>query len=293
LSVCVIAASSAMALPSQRAAVSLPKLPERHDLYPGLYDENNCKPIPADEGGGKRCPQRVVSEAPLVEMPSKQEHEHKQLLGYVGGFYADEISKAEVKLLDETVTTATAGPWEAMGLIRNENVNAVGDVKVTASLYGPGNVLLETASGLVPIANLRSGEPGPFRLATSTDTSLVSRVEWAVSAGHADTKVSRDLIIRQYFQAPYGATETNGTKNPYVLAAGFQNWGKPIDTASITAAWLDQNGRVVWVQSADIAPNTKPGIAKRDMANFQHIEVQAAVGQRLHQSAVMMWGVGQ
>jgi hypothetical protein len=80
---------------------------------------------------------------------------------------------------------------------------------------------------------------------------------------------------------------------PYVLAAGLRNLGAPLSRATLVVAWLDESGRVVWMEKAPVAA-AFPKIPRDGRANFEEIRVyDAAIGPRLINLDKMYWVVGE
>jgi len=69
-----------------------------------------------------------------------------------------------VTVLQESLTIANSGTWRAWGLVRNETMHNVGNVRVNATLLGQDGTILDRVSAKVPVNILRPGEHVPLRL---------------------------------------------------------------------------------------------------------------------------------
>jgi len=95
-------------------------------------------------------------------------------------------------------------------------------------------------------------------------------------------------MVQPYWEVTFGVSEWRGVKRddspyPYVLSAGFTNLGSRIQRATLVVAWLDENNRVVWVETAPLDPGTIENIPPDGSANFVKIRVSdSTVGPRLY-----------
>lgn len=275
----------AQAMAAARSRVSLPTLPNRHSLDPNLFDEEDCANPPPGEA--RRCaakPDRagIPHEPAEVKNPATTV---RSLRGFEGPYFASEIVADRIIFLTETVAVTAVGPWQAMGLVRNELPHDVGSVRVSASLYSREGTLLEQASNAVPVDRIRPGEPAPFRLVAQTDAQQVDRVEWSVTSG-GPGRAERDLEVYRYFEVPL-----TPDSRPYILATGMRNLGQPFAEARMVVAWLDEQGRVAWLETTT---NPDLGIQSDESFNMPDIQVDdPALAKRLIRMPYMMWGVGE
>lgn len=80
---------------------------------------------------------------------------------------------------------------------------------------------------------------------------------------------------------------------PYILAAGLRNLGAPLSRATLVVAWLDESGRVVWLEQAPVAAAYR-SIPHDGRANFEEIRADdPAIGPRLINLDKMYWVVGE
>jgi len=175
----------------------------------------------------------------------------------------------------------------------------VGKVRVNATLLGRDGTILDRVSVKVPVSVLRPGEPGPFKIVSNISVSDVAQVEWSVEPGALNPAVSRDFIVQPFWEVPFGVSEWRGVKRndspyPYILSAGFRNLGSRIQRATLVVAWLDENNRVVWVETEPLAPGTITNIPPEGSANFAEIRISdPTVGPRLYGYTKMYWVVGE
>lgn len=193
-------------------------------------------------------------------------------------------------MLDATVRTTSSGPWNAYGLVRNETLTEIGDVRVTAILYNAQGEELGSASGSTSLGLLRPGEPAPFSLHADVAADGVSQVEWVVSWKDPDRSVSRDLLLQYYWQRPYADVES-----PYEFAAGFRNLsGRELREAWLVVAWLNDNGRVVWIDEASLSPAMASAPPGSGGVNFDSIVIKdAKLAEQIYGLDYLMWGAGR
>ncbi|HLO03227.1 MAG TPA: FxLYD domain-containing protein [Symbiobacteriaceae bacterium] len=233
---------------------------------------------------------------------------YADLPGFEGPYFQAPGPNAEpgaVHLLTESITQSKEGLWQAWGLVRNQMNKSVGNVVVTASLFGQDGALLAKAPATVPIANLRPGEPGPFHVTTQVPAAKVKRAEFALQPGEAKP-VSRDLLLMKYWELPYDRVEVKGVRRrdavwrhgrrvyPYKLGTGFQNIGeRPVPGANLLLAWLNDQDQVVWVEQTTMDPSFAGPISPKGFAHFRVIQVDdPKMGPRLYDLTPMYWVVG-
>ena len=237
--------------------VPVPDLPPRHVLEPDLYDKNDCQLAPESDATNARwrayCgPDDDDSTQPVGARA------WRNLLGFVGPQFPDFVANDGVVLVSGSVTTASEGPWRAWGLARNESTRTA-RAEVTASLLDDNGDLIGTAAADLAVDALHPGEPGPFALTSDVDAAKVAQVEWSVTSAAAGGS-PREFLIRQHWTLAYGARERADSyytdpegpgPYPYVLAGDAVNLGAgATPVPDIVAAWLDEEGRVRWVDTA-------------------------------------------
>ena len=175
---------------------------------------------------------------------------------------------ADLGVLVDSVTTAANGGWWALGLVTGAGSDPATTAVVTAQLRGAGGSVLATVSGDVLVAPLRPGEPGPFRIdAPGVPAEAVVDVVWSVANGAAASSFSqRSMGIEVYWTRPAGGrpvdvvghADGGGAGAPLVTYVGVASTSAtPTVAPAVVAAWLDGQGRVVALATADVlAPGT-------------------------------------
>jgi len=273
--------------------VTLPTLPPKSVLYPGVYDEEGCLRLAPDEGG------RVCPPAHGVASLAHDPRVSANLKGFRGPHYTDTVTGQGIVLLHDTLNYATAGNWSVAGLVRNESLRDAGVVTVTATLLDSAGTVIEKVSAQAPVVGLRPGEPSPFVVRSQVPVHQVAKVEWLVDEQPLRTPVTRDFLVQTYYQLPYGVATVRGKARqdapyPYVLAAGFRNLGRPVSNPRLVAAWLDEQGRVLWVESASLADGFVSTIDKDGIALFDQVKVSdPAIAGKLIDQTLMLWVMGE
>lgn len=242
----------------------------------------------------------------------------KNLAGFRGPYYTADLEAGEVVVLKETLTTVREGSWQAWGLVRNETSTPVGEVNVTASLIGAGGAVLDRPSAEVPVDPLRPGEPGPFVITSTVDAARVTSLEWLIVTDPPNPQVppgAREVELLTTWTLPIGAHSAQRSgwflenmqkagllrdiDTSYILKGTIDNWGEvALPEPKVVAAWLDDEGRVVWVE--ETAPLGGPdGPASRlqvlepgGSGDFGLGVSDPEVGPRLDELRYMLWGVG-
>jgi len=276
-------------------SATVPTLPPLEERAPDLYDDEGCLRV---EAGEVDC----TTTAGEVDDALADDVGTRHLAGYVGDHYSEELS-GDVVVLEDTVSRATDGPFAASGLVRNERTAAVGAVEVSAHLLDAGGSELAVASAPVPVAPLRPGEPAPFEVQSEVAAASVAAVTWTVSAAPAEDArpPSREIELTTYWEEPGGAREPvhlyfyddpATAPLPYLLFGGLSNRaGVDVGPPRVVAAWLDEAGRVVRVDSVDaVAPDgsASAGLDEDGVADFLLVEDTPAGAPGV---AVELWGV--
>lgn len=229
---------------------TLPTLPPAEERLDRLYDENGCLLLsdgPPDCGASAES----LDEA----LAGEGRDATRTLAGFEGPLFVTDVSGDSVLVLEDTVTAATSGAWQASGLLRNETTSPVLAPVVTATLRAADGTELGQARGEVAVAPVRPGEPVPFTIESDIDAGTVAAVEWAVAdTGVEPTGGTRDLELTTYFVEPAGSRDPLGTEIfeesgrgpfPHVVYGSVTNLAD-VDAPrpTVVAAWLDDGGRV-------------------------------------------------
>jgi len=289
----IIAATSAYAAQTtdssykkQKVKIKLPKKPEIWEVYKNLDKEKYRAQVNFTEGNSDSSAQGGAAE-------------FQSFLGFAGSYATDEVEGDQVKLLEETLTVSTNGVWRALGLVRNETVADVGDIKIEANLYSIDGGLLEKVQTDALVERIRPGEPVPFEIDATTPAGMVSKVEWKVFAKKANKQASRDQVIRMFYELAYGQSDYKGLARegsafPYEMAAGFNNLGQEVKKEKLIAAWLTPEGKIFHIETAQMNAAFANGIPEGGMANFDHIMVSdPQVAPKLSEYEYMLWVVGE
>lgn len=271
---------------------SLETLPPPQVLEPDLYDENGCLIVDPDRSPD--CP----GPSPSGEEPGEPV---PPIYGFRGPLYTVELAHNAVVVIPEAVKTASSGTWEAFGILRNETLEIVGDVQVTATLTGADGAPLGTVIGFPAVSPIRPGEPAPFQLTSTVDAADVVQVEWSVSSAPT-TSVPRQFLIEEYWSQPYGDRaplvslgEVDGHE-PYP----FLHFGSvksrteaSVNDPILVSAWLDEDGRVIWiavtpVTRGDGAAELLPG----EFGDFLIMVDDPVAGPLLPGADHILWVIG-
>lgn len=293
------AIESSAASPVKGSRVAVPRLPAASSLFPGIYDENGCRVLPQDEGGGRICPpkgQRRAERRNAARAARGNATVNRR--GFRGPFYATSTSGVGVVVLESTVMSTTTGTWRAWGLLRNDTSEDAAGIRVAATLLGEGGAVLDRAYAEVAVEPLRPGEPAPFSLISHERAGEVLGVQWAVEVTTGMSTRSRDLIIDEMWEMPNLAGndvshQQDSDPQTYTLACGYFNLGPPVCEAELVVAWLDDQQRVRWIDSARQDPQTASVVESTAGALFSPIIVgDDGAGSSLRGLKKMYWLMG-
>jgi hypothetical protein len=286
----------------------LPTLPPARVLEPDLFDENGCAKL---GDGTVDCGAPPLPGEAATEAATEDPLAWRSLLGFVGPYYASELRAGAVILLQDSMTIASRGPWRAWGLVRNETAHPAG-ADVTAQLFAADGMLLTTVSAHVPVDPLRPGEPGPFALSSDIAVSDVAAVNWSVLETPPGPAVLRDFQILEGWSLPFGerGREDGWYRDPpgpppypFVQFGSVDNLGGASALPLVTAAWVDENDRVVWVATAqigDVPGNPESSavgprsLGPRVLGDYYFVISDPSAGPLLGSGTVsaMLWAAG-
>jgi hypothetical protein len=209
--------------------------------YPTLYDENDCLILPDIEGGGSECDQVIVAPGE-VDPPNRDAW--KDLLGFQGNFFADEVTGEGVVLLPGSVSSPQAESWRATGLVRNETTVAKPPVSVSTLLYDASGSLLDAPRAATGIGAVRPGEPAPFMVTSDIAANRVRSWDWCVTVG--------DVAFRPeaLFSRTVGTTWTG---------AGVVDTPNPGSQVKVRARLRDAAGSLIGSTEVTINSSALPG----------------------------------
>ena len=235
-------------------SVALPTVPPPHVRFPGSFDEHGCALIAQRAAQAKRlCP---AGPATTARTEGWSRH-----LGFEGPRVASRVHGTGVVLLLDTVSVASRGWWAATGLVRNDAIDSAREVRVSVTLSTAHDRVLGTATVVVPVRDVRPGEPAPFELRTLVPVEAVRRVDWRVTSEAAeDLGASRMAEIEiGRIGADRVGREAPPRRSVLVSAAGaaaeggrwigwgvLRNWGpRPLRQPAVVGMWIDERGRAV------------------------------------------------
>jgi hypothetical protein len=223
--------------------------------------------------------------------------ETKNLYGYSGPYYNTTNLDGRVVVLDHTLYTWPTSTWKVSGMLRNQARTPVHIAGVTARLLGSKGQLLATASGTVPVSDLRPGEPGPFVIVAPVRASDVKATEWHIDyvSGEAASRLFVLDVVTQQASAEDG----------YYYLGEIQNAAPIENRVHMVAAWLDWQGRVLFVDSPKLRIlATTPGstkvsatfkdaitLAPGESSGFVYINKDPVVVPLLARTFIALWGI--
>lgn len=266
--------------------VRIPKKPEIWEIHKNL-DKEKFKPNltvePSDEE---------------LEIQN-QDTVTRSLEGYYGPNYATQVEGSDIVVLNNSINISNEGLWSAKGLIRNETLEDAGKVSVYAELISFDGHLLDKISAEVLIERVRPGEPAPFIINSKVAASEVAEVKWSAIGKSTSNNISRNANIMVNYELAFGSESYKSIKRedapyPYLMATSFDNLGESIKSAQIIAVWLDESGKVVWIEMRDLDPAFKDGVPIDGSAIFENIIVSdPIIAPKLSTYAYSLWVVGK
>jgi hypothetical protein len=297
----------------------LPTLPSVDERHAGRFGPDGC----AVTGSGSDC--SVTADGIDAAQAGSTEAEWRTLAGFVGPRYTTVLTGG-VRVLEDTVTSASSGAWRAAGLVRNEQTSAVGPVTVSATLFDASGATLGAARGDALLLTVRPGEPAPFEVAADVDATAVARVEWSVEAPPAPTAANRALELGSYWQRGladprpvdmYLFRDPAAGPHPFVLFGFAEAVGdQPVDATAVVGAWLDRHGQVVAVARATVVrpdgvaldedgparagvvdadvvgPASAPTLEPGESADVLFVVDAATAPAGIDDAQLMLWGTG-
>ncbi|MBM4242852.1 MAG: hypothetical protein FJ148_03435 [Deltaproteobacteria bacterium] len=234
--------------------VALPVVPPPHVRLPGAFDESGCALISIRSSGPRRlCPARGATPSTAAGW--------SRHLGYVGPRAVSHVAGTGVVLLADTLNVASSGSWRATGLVRNQTTERAHEVRVTVILATADDWILGTATAVIPVLDVRPGEPAPFELRTLLPAEAVRRIEWSVTAGPGagpgssrsaeieigrvgPAPVRRMPPLRSILEPP--AASAAAEEGTWIGWGILRNWGpEPLEDPVVVGAWIDERGRAV------------------------------------------------
>ncbi len=232
-------------------------------------------------------------------------------VGFVGPAFgpadADADADADARVLTDSVTVSTDGDWSALGLVAGAQANPNAAAVVVAELRDARGAIVATVNTNVPVAPLRPGEPGPFRIeAPGVPTADVVDVAWSVTGGGPVAPgATRSMGVDVFWTRPAGGrpvdvegfADGGGAGTPLVTYVGVMSTGtESVPSPAVVAAWLDGSGRVVAIASADVLePGTAMPLGALDPGAMADavVVLDGAVASSLAEVTPLLWAVGR
>lgn len=252
---------------------------------------------------------------PLPSLPPPDPDAFRDLPGYRGPYYRADVSDLnrtdvsghEVVVLPQTLFQWRTSDWKVSGLIRNETGSDVNVTAVTARLLDSRGNGLGAAAAWVPLDRLRPGEPAPFVVTTAIPANSVSSIDWSIEQVPS-APPNRPFQIIPFWTQPFGDRQRHtgypfadpaNPPYPYVVFGSLRNTSSAtVDAARLLGAWLDEKGRVVYVDWLSFIPATD--LAQRQESitlppgqgqDYIYQSIEPAVGAQLSKAALALWGM--
>lgn len=232
----------------------------------------------------------VPDAAPSSQLPVNPD-EFKALRGYSGPRYNVEALDGRVVVLSDTVYVWPQDGWKATGMFRNQTCQTIRTTDLTAHLLDSRGEIIEEVTALLPVNELRPGEPAPFTIKASASRESVKAVEWQVNytqASHSARDLSFDI---------YEGRQVPGESH-YSLFGRVRNiGGNTARDTHLIVAWLDSKGRVVYVDSLQIRMIANPTQLRNSIdmhvgeyEDFLYTSNNASLVSLLSESNFAIWG---
>lgn len=257
-------------------------------------------------------PHRLEGGKPAGRSPTEpppNPDEFRDLYGYRGPYYRTDISGLKVVVLSQTLFHWPTADWKVSGLIRNETGSDVNVVSVTARLFDSRGNGLGAAAAWLPLDRLRPGEPAPFVVTTAIPVNSVSSIDWSIEYVPSAPQ-SRPFQIVPYWKQPFGGRQRHtgypfddpaNPPYPYVVFGSLRNTsGTTVDAARLLGAWIDKQGRVIYVDWFSFIPANdltqrleRITLAPGQAEDYIYQNGDPGVGARLSPATLALWGVSQ
>lgn len=267
---------------------------------------NTSSPQPSDsEALLPRIPPRrkepmrlegVAVDEMVAKVPSGTFHhdpdEYKSLYGFYGPFYNTTDLDGRVVVLEQTVYAWPTAKWKASGMVRNQTRQPVHINSVSAILRGPHGEVLDTVVTSIPVSNLRPGEPGPFVIESALLRSTVSTVEWRL-----DFELSPDKPRLLVFDIIDDRGSREGSLYDLFVTIRSE-YDSKTRRARIVAAWLDDQERVIYVDSLKVRPTDDSAtwrswtyLAPNGTDDLIYSTTDPSLVSRIINARIVLWGM--
>lgn len=272
---------------TNKLRIERPKMPEVWEIYSNINSEDFAPELDLNQN---EIMQQSIAETEMDDSIQRS------VVGFVGPNYTNYVVGQGISILENSLTVVETGDWQAMGLFRNESPNVIGEVYLFVELLSEDGVILETVTANAPVKNIRPGEPAPFMLTSTTDSSLVAEVVWNTIETEEINEISREGVIYVDYEIPYGLDNYRGVDRDsldYQIGTSFANIGESLSEAYLYAAWLDSEGKVVWIEETALNEFFQEGIPIEGSGSFADIFVGGDVAPSLSDYTYTLWLNGE
>ena len=209
------------------------------------------------------------------------------------------------RLAPKSIGLEPGTEWVADLLARNDTLETVGTITVTAVLLDDEGQEFGRVQGTSDVPEARPGEPVPVRLTSDTATEQVASVKFEANAGPPSGGTERRLrFIVDPNPAPYGHEEPQqridyGERDldaplPYLECMAVTPTDKEVTVSDVdnVLAWQDGQGRIVYVAKA--FPVSESSMTKfGDQTPYCVSVGDPDIAKELMGFATLWWGVGE
>lgn len=277
----------AMSNNTNKLRIERPKMPEVWEIYSSNNPEDFAPELDLTQN---KIIQQSVAETEMDDSIQRS------VVGFVGPNYTNYVVGEGISILENSLSVSETGYWEAMGLMRNESQTVIGEVDLFVELLSEDGVILETVAANAPVKNVRPGEPAPFILTSTTDSSLVAEVVWNATETEELSDISREGVIYVDYEIPHGLDTYKGVARDsvdYQIGTSFANMGESLTEAYLYAAWLDPEGKVVWFEETALNDLFQDGIPIEGSGSFEDIFVGGDDAPALSEYTYSLWLNGE
>lgn len=240
---------------SASTETDLPELPPAEERFDELYDDDGC----LRTGLGEQDCSITADELDAV-LSGDEVTDVRHLEGFTGSAWTEDLAAGAPVVLEDSVATVIDGTVELSGLVRNESADTLDAIAVTAELLDADGQAIGTLTAEALVQTVRSGEPVPFVVSGPAPAVPVADVAWSAAAAPA-APVERALAWQPFWTQPAGERDPLDTHlyvergdgpHPQVTFGSVRNLtGHALSSATVTTAWLDDDGRIVAIAEVD------------------------------------------
>lgn len=276
--------------------INLDEIPSIGERLPGV-DPSLYEP---------EIPEYLVSKINNENKSSQKTEENQaiSLLGFEGKYYLDTVNGETVNVVEESlnIEASKEGLWQVKGLIRNERLTPISNAIVNLTLFGLDKEIVEQLQVNVPLEFIRSGEPAPFEIISSSKFDQVGSYYFTVKFNEVNSTrdFNRGLVLSTFWKLQYGQTHYKQVPRdddpdyPYVLSVGFQNMESYIKDSKLHVAWLNDKSQVIHIEEAKLDDLFLSGFDKYASGSYKNIVIHdSEIAKRINDSEYILWGIGK